>query len=54
VGGEVLGLEKILGPSIGECQVQEVEEGGFGEQGEGRGHRGFSGRKLGKGIAFEM
>jgi hypothetical protein len=25
-----------------------------GEQGEGRGYRGFWERKLGKGIAFEM
>jgi hypothetical protein len=25
-----------------------------GQQGEGKGYRGFSERKLGKGIAFEM
>jgi hypothetical protein len=28
--------------------------GWAGEQGEGRGYRGFSERKLGKGVAFEM
>jgi hypothetical protein len=28
--------------------------GWVGEQGEGGGHRGFSERKLGKGVAFEM
>jgi hypothetical protein len=32
VGGEVLGLAKILGPSTGECQDQEVRVGGLGEQ----------------------
>jgi hypothetical protein len=39
VGGEALGLEKILGPSIRECQGQEVGVGGLGsrrrEEGKG-------------------
>jgi hypothetical protein len=30
MGGEALGLVKIICPSIGECQGQEVGEGGFG------------------------
>jgi hypothetical protein len=34
---EALGLEKILGPSIGECQGQEVGVGGLGSRGRGRG-----------------
>jgi hypothetical protein len=52
--GEVLGLVKILCPSTGECQGQEVGVGCVGEQGEGGGYKGFSERKLGKYIAFEM
>jgi hypothetical protein len=47
--GEALSLVKILCPSIGECQGQEVGVGGMGSR-----YRGFSERKLGKGIAFEM
>ena len=39
---------KTLCPSIGECQVQEAGAGGGG------GDRGFSERKQGKEIAFEM
>jgi hypothetical protein len=55
MGGEVLGLSKILCSSIGECQGQEVGMGGWGaEGGEREGYRRFSERKLGKGIAFEM
>jgi hypothetical protein len=53
MGGEALGPVKVLCPSIGECQGQEAE-GGVGEQKEGRGDRGFSEGKLGKGITFEM
>jgi hypothetical protein len=30
MGGEVLGLEKIICPSIGECQDQEVGVVGWG------------------------
>ena len=46
MGGEALGLAKILCPSIGEIQVQEAEMGGLGSRGGERG--------LGKWIAFEM
>jgi hypothetical protein len=58
MGGETLGLARIICPSIGECQGQEVGVGGLGEQwgvggGEG-GYRGFWERKLGKGISSEM
>jgi hypothetical protein len=37
VGGEALGLVKILGPSIGECQGQEVGVGGLGSRRRGKG-----------------
>ena len=36
VGGEALGLEKILCPSVGEGQGQEVGVGGLGSRGVGR------------------
>jgi hypothetical protein len=47
---------KIIGPSTGECQGQEVGVGGMGGLGSraGGGYRGLSERKLGKEIAFEM
>jgi hypothetical protein len=32
MGGEALGLEKIICPSTGECQGQEVGVGGFGSR----------------------
>ena len=51
MGGETLGLSKIICPSIGECQGQELGVGGLGSRGE---YRGFSESKLVKGIAFEM
>jgi hypothetical protein len=35
VGGEALGLVKILGHSIGECQGQEEGEGGLRSRGKG-------------------
>jgi hypothetical protein len=35
MGGEVLGLLKVLCPSIGEFQGQKVGSGWVGEQGEG-------------------
>jgi hypothetical protein len=54
VGEEALGLAKILCPSIGECQDQEVGVGGLRSRGRGEGLGGFSERKLGKGITFEM
>jgi hypothetical protein len=53
MGGEALGFDKVLCPSIRECQVQEAEVGGLGSRGGGR-ERGFSEWKLGKGITFEM
>ena len=35
MGGEVLGLVKVLCPSIGEGQGQEVGVGGLGSRGRG-------------------
>jgi hypothetical protein len=38
MGGEALGLEKLIGPSTGECQGQEAGVGGLGSRvGEGIG-----------------
>jgi hypothetical protein len=54
LGGEALGLAKIICPSIGECQGQEVGVGGLGSRAGGGGYRELSKMKLGKGIAFEM
>jgi hypothetical protein len=51
VGGETLGLVKII--CTGECQGQEAGVGGLGSR-AGGGYRGFSEKKLGKEIAFEM
>ena len=42
MGGEALGLAKIICPSIGECEDQEAGVGGFGSR-TGGGYRGFSG-----------
>ena len=53
MGGEALGLAKILCPSIGECLGQEMGVGELGSRAGGR-YRGLSERKLGKGVAFEM
>jgi hypothetical protein len=53
MGGETLGLAKIICPSTGEFQGQKARVCGFGEQG-GEGFRELSEKKLGKGIAFEM
>ena len=52
MGGEALGLAKIICPSTGECQGQEAGVGGLGNRGGG--YRGLSERKLGKVKAFEM
>jgi hypothetical protein len=41
MGGEALGLAKILGPSIGECQGQEAGVGGLGSRGRGEGSGDF-------------
>jgi hypothetical protein len=54
MGGEALGLVKVLCPSVEECQGQEAGVGWVGEQGEGEGYRGFSEGKLGKEITFEI
>jgi hypothetical protein len=55
MGGEALGLEKIICPITGECQGQEVGVGGMGSRGGGGGvYRGILERKLGKGITFEL
>jgi hypothetical protein len=53
LGGEALGLAKIICPNTGECLGQEAGVGGLGSR-VGRGYRGLLERKLGKGIAFEM
>jgi hypothetical protein len=53
MGGEALGLLKIICPGTRECQGQEVGVGGLVSRAE-EGYRGLSERKLGKGIAFEM
>jgi hypothetical protein len=53
MGGEALGLAKIICLSRGECQGQEAGVGRLGSRAGGR-YRGLSERKLGKGIAFEM
>jgi hypothetical protein len=52
--GEALGPVKVLYPSTRECQGQEAGVGGLGSRWRGGGDRGFSERKLGKGITFEM
>jgi hypothetical protein len=49
MGGEALGPVKVLCPSVGECQGQEVGASGLVSRG-----RGFSEGKPGKGITFEM
>jgi hypothetical protein len=54
VGGEAFGPVMVLCSSIGECQGQDVGVGGLESRGMGEGDRGFSERKLGKGIMFEM
>jgi hypothetical protein len=51
LGGEALGPEKVLYPSIRKCQGQEA---GMVKRGTGGGDRGFSEGKPGKGITFEM
>jgi hypothetical protein len=53
MGGEALGLWKIIYPSIGQCQGQEVGVAELGSR-VGGGYRGLSGSKQRKGIAFEM
>jgi hypothetical protein len=52
----VLYKEVPAPPSTGECQGQEAGVGALGSRAAGGGgvYRGFSERKLGKGISFEM
>jgi hypothetical protein len=45
---------KVLCPSEGECQSQEVGVGELGSRGRGEMIGDFSEGKLGKGITFEM
>jgi hypothetical protein len=55
MGGEALGPEKALCPSVGECQGQEGGVGGLVSKGGGKGlGRGTLAGKPGKGVAFEM
>ena len=53
MGGEAIGLVKIICPSTGECQGLGLRVGGLGSKAGGR-YRGLSERKLGKGIALEL
>jgi hypothetical protein len=41
MGGEALGLVKVICPSIGDCQDQEAGMGGLVSRGRGGRHRGF-------------
>ena len=43
MGGQALGLVKILCPSIGECQGQEAEVSELGSRGMGEGIGDFRG-----------
>jgi hypothetical protein len=52
MGGEALGLAKILCPSIGNARARNREWVGWGAGGVV--YRGLPERNLGKGIAFEM
>jgi hypothetical protein len=55
MGEEALGSVKVLCPSIGECQGQEVRVGGWGSGClGGGGDRRSSEVKLGKGITYEI
>jgi hypothetical protein len=53
MGGEALGLAKIICSSTGQYQGQEVGVAALRSR-AGGGYMGLSERKLGKGIAFEM
>jgi hypothetical protein len=58
VGGEALGPEGVLCPSVGECQSGRTEEGGWEstiiEAGGGGMEWGFQRVDLGRGNTFEM
>ena len=53
-GKRNLDFVKVLCPSIGECQGQEVGMGGLIGREMGEGRVDFLEGKLGKGIKFEM
>ena len=53
MGEEACVLVKILEPSVGECQGQEVGVGGLWSRGRGKGIGDFL-RGKGKGVTFEM
>jgi hypothetical protein len=53
MGGDTLGLEKVICSSTGERQGQESGVGGLGSR-AGGGYRGLLEIELGKGISFEM
>jgi hypothetical protein len=50
MGGETIGLAKIMCPSTGNTKARKQELGSRA----GRGYRGLSEWKLGKGIVFEI
>jgi hypothetical protein len=54
MGGEALSPVKVLCPSIGERQGQEAGVGGLVSRGRGERIGGFSERKPGKGITFDI
>jgi hypothetical protein len=52
MGGEDLGLVKIICPTIGEFQGHEAGVGGMGNRGEGRGYSGIFGEETRKGDSI--
>jgi hypothetical protein len=54
MGGEALVPVKVLCPSVWGMPVTAGGSGWVGEQEDGERDRGFSERKLGNGITFEM
>jgi hypothetical protein len=54
MGGEALSPMKVLCPSIGQYQDQDVVVSRLMTRGRGEGDRGFSEGKLGKGMVFEI
>jgi hypothetical protein len=54
MGGEALGPEKALCPSVGECQDREVGMGGLVSRRRKNGIGDFLEGKPGKWITFEM
>jgi hypothetical protein len=50
---EALGPVRMVCPSVGECQGQEMGVGGLVSR-RGKGDRGYLEGKQGKGITFEI